>query len=139
LAGLDTEVVAARVGPRLGATRGRVLRLARATRRLAWRTAGVRLPPPAPVRVVHDVYGGAYGRELPAGARAALLLRRELGVQLDATYSAKAAAAALALAARAPGPTLFWLTFDGRWLAGTAAAPPDPLAATPPPMNPPVP
>jgi D-cysteine desulfhydrase len=116
LAGLDATVVAARVGPRLGATRGRVLRLAAATRRFVHRRAGRRLPPPVPVRVVHDVYGGAYGRELPAGTRAALLLQETLAARLDATYSAKGCAAALALAARDPGPTLFWLTFDGRWL-----------------------
>ena len=116
LAGLDATVVAARVGPRLGATRGRVLRLAAATRRFVQRRAGRRLPPPVPVRVVHDVYGGAYGRELPAGTRAALLLQETLAARLDATYSAKGCAAALALAARDPGPTLFWLTFDGRWL-----------------------
>jgi len=118
LAGLDVTVVAARVGPRLGATRGRVLRLAAATTRFVRARTGARLPPPVPVRVVHDVYGGAYGRELPAGARAALLLQHSLAARLDATYSAKACAAALALAAAEPGPTLFWLTFDGRWLGG---------------------
>ena len=51
-------------------------------------------------------------------ARAALLLQHSLAARLDATYSAKACAAALALAAAEPGPTLFWLTFDGRWLGG---------------------
>ena len=116
LAGLDTTVVAARVGPRLGATGGRARRLAAATRRLVRARTGVELPPPVAVRVVHDVYGGAYGRELPAGTRAAELLRDLLAVRLDATYSAKACAAALALAASGPGPVLFWLTFDGRWL-----------------------
>ncbi len=80
------------------------------------------LPPPVPVRVVHDVYGGAYGRELPAGARAAALLAETLAVRLDATYSAKGCAAALTLAAAQPGPTLFWLTFDGRELPGPRAA-----------------
>ena len=119
LAGLDTTVVAARVGPRLGATGGRARRLAAATRRLVRARTGVELPPPVPVRVVHDVYGGAYGRELPAGTRAAGLLRDLLAVRLDATYSAKACAAALTLAASGPGPVLFWLTFDGRWLDGS--------------------
>jgi hypothetical protein len=37
------------------------------------------------------------------------------GVTLDATYSAKAFAQAIAVAAH--GPTLFWLTFDSRTLA----------------------
>lgn len=116
LAGLDAEVVAARVGPRLGATAGRARRLAAATRRLVRARTGRTMPPPVPIRVVHDVYGGAYGRALPAGTRAALQLQEALGIRLDATYGAKACAAALALAERDPGPLLFWVTFDGRWL-----------------------
>jgi hypothetical protein len=67
------------------------------------------------VRVVHDVYGGAYGRSLPAGDRAALMLHEACGARLDATYAAKACAAALTLVP-AEGPTLFWVTFDGRWM-----------------------
>ena len=121
LAGIDAELVCARVGPRVAATRGRVLRLAAATRRLA-RRLGADLPPPVAVRVVHDAYGGAYGRPLPAGTAAARRLDPALAARLDATYSAKAAAAALALVAR-PGPTLFWLTFDGRGLDDARSAP----------------
>jgi hypothetical protein len=75
------------------------------------------------------VYGGAYGRPLAGGAHTAALFgaaydsedpfasgRRPL--VLDATYAAKAAAAAVALAERRPGATrvLFWATFDGRAL-----------------------
>ena len=130
LAGLRCEVVAARVGPRLGATRGRALRLAEATRRLVRARTGQTIPPPAPIRVVHDVYGGAYGRELAAGTRAADALRRSLGIRLDATYGAKACAAALALAGRAEGPSLFWVTFDGRWLEDQPF--PAPVPQTPP-------
>jgi hypothetical protein len=69
---------------------------------------------PEHFRIVHDVYGGAYGRPLAAGDRAAAILLPR-GLALDATYSAKACAAAIALAAE-PGRTLFWLTFDGREL-----------------------
>ena len=118
IAGLDMTVVGARVGPRLAVTRRRTLRMAEATARLIERASGERLPRPSPRRLVvaHDVYGGAYGRPLAAGERAAALLRDAGGLVLDATYSAKAAAAALALARSAPGPTLFWLTFDGRGL-----------------------
>ncbi|HEY0970661.1 MAG TPA: hypothetical protein VGE02_06770, partial [Gemmatimonadales bacterium] len=108
------EVVAARVGPRLAATHGRVMRLAARTRRLIHALTGELPPPPVPVRVVHDVYGGAYGRPLVAGDRAALILHEACGTRLDATYSAKACAAALSLV-RDDGPTLFWVTFDGRW------------------------
>ena len=118
IAGLDTSVVGARVGPRLAVTRRRTLRLASAAADLIERAAGVRLPRPRPDRVVvdHGVYGGAYGRPLAAGVEAATLLRETSRLSLDATYSAKAAASALRLARSAEGPTLFWLTFDGRKL-----------------------
>ena len=118
IAGLETTVVGARVGPRLAVTRRRTLRLAEAAARLIERKSGARVPRPRADRVVvdHDVYGGAYGRPLAAGEHAAALLREAGALTLDATYSEKAAAAAVRLAGAAPGPTLFWLTFDGRGL-----------------------
>ena len=70
------------------------------------------------LRVVHDVYGGAYGRPLPAGDRAAEQMMVWRGLALDATYSAKAFAAAIAPHHHREDPTLFWLTFDGRRFAG---------------------
>ena len=123
LAGLPITLVAARIGPRVGANRMRVHRLARATGRLMQRTAGRPVPALArdAVRVVHDVYGGGYGRALPAGDDAARRLEVWRGIALDATYSAKAMAAAIALHRRSEGPTLFWLTFDGRALRGSPA------------------
>ena len=118
IAGLDTTVVGARVGPRLAVTRGRTLRLASATARLIERAAGAAVPLPRPDALVvdHLSYGGAYGRPLAAGDDAATLLREAAGLSLDATYSAKAAAAALRIARAVGGPTLFWLTFDSRKL-----------------------
>jgi D-cysteine desulfhydrase len=121
VAGLGIPVVAARIGPRIGANRRRVLALVGATRRLISRFAGRATPSPAPdaLRVVHDVYGGAYGRPLPAGDRAAERMMVWRGLALDATYSAKAFAAAIAPHRTDEDPTLFWLTFDGRTFAGT--------------------
>jgi D-cysteine desulfhydrase len=123
IAGLPITVIGARIGPRIGANRARVLRLARATAALMQRTSGRGVPalPRDAVRVVHDVYGGAYGRVLPAGEEVARQLEVWRGVALDATYSAKAMAAAIALHRRSEVPTLFWLTFDGRALRGTSA------------------
>jgi D-cysteine desulfhydrase len=124
IAGVETTVVGARVAPRLAANRTRVLRLARATARLIERTTGERVPGIDPARVVvaHEAYGGAYGRPLPAGDAAAAALSRARGLALDATYSAKAYATALAdpPARGGKGPTLFWLTFDARVLSGSA-------------------
>jgi len=118
---LDAELVAVRVTPRIVAGRGSVLRLARRASRLLARLAGEHVPPPDArrLRVVHERYGGAYGRPLAAGTRAARFFAGAAGtaaVALEATYTAKAAAEALALAQASDGPTLFWNTFDGRVL-----------------------
>lgn len=114
LTDLQTRLVAARVVPRLVANRLRVLRLARATTRLLRRLTGEQLPLPSGSRleIVQDVFGGAYGRETERGRAAADRCLEASGLRLDPTYSAKALAAALALAAG--GPTLFWLTYDCR-------------------------
>lgn len=121
IAGLPITVVAARIGPRIGANRLRVYRLARATASLMRRVTGRSVPRLGrdAVTVVHDVYGGAYGRALPAGDEAARRLEVWRGLALDATYSAKAMAAAIALHQRSEVPTLFWLTFDARALRGS--------------------
>ena len=116
IAGLRTTVVAARVTPRLVANRSRVLALARSCARLIERTGGGPVPAVygSRVEVLHNVYGGAYGRALPAARDAAALLERVAGIRLDDSYSAKAFTAALALARQEPGRVLFWLTFDNR-------------------------
>lgn len=123
LAGLPSVVVGARVGPRIAVHAARVRRLVRATAALIGRHTGAPVEPaalrralaPDRLQVAHDVYGGAYGRPLAAGDRAAAIFLAH-GLTLDATYSAKACASALVLAAREAGPTLFWMTFDGRGL-----------------------
>lgn len=119
LAGLETEVIAVQVVPRVVARAARVRHLARATRRLLERVSGQQLgdAPLTPFRVESAFYGGAYGRELPAGRDAAARFRTvHAGAMLDATYSAKACAAALARCD--DRPTLFWLTYDSRVVAG---------------------
>ena len=120
IAGLRIQVVAARVGPRIGANARHVRTLVHRTRALIHRMTGRAVPAVAgdALRVVHDVYGGAYGRPLPAAERAAELMMLWRGLALDATYSAKAFAAAIAPHPHSEDPTLFWLTFDGRVLAG---------------------
>src|SRR5262249_48535552 len=118
IAGIDIRVVGVRVVPWIVGRRGRVLRLARRTAALIARTTGVQVPAVGrdAVHVVHEAYGGAYGREVPsARAAAARLSEATAGrVRLDATYSAKAFEVALRLASRER--VLFWLTFDARFL-----------------------
>lgn len=116
IAGKRTVVIGARVVPRIVARERHVRTLANATARLIERVSGQRVPRLArpAIRIAHETFGGAYGRETSAGREAAHRLRDAAAVTLDATYSAKAFAHALALTGR--GPTLFWLTFDSRAL-----------------------
>lgn len=141
IARLDTTVVGVRVVPRVVANQGTLRWLIHRTASLIAEETGepVRRPLPDRLRLVHDVYGGAYGRPHPAAERAAAQLLEATGIALDATYSAKAFAVALASAgvaerstvaaapdaprlARDAGPTLFWLTFDARWMQREAAS-----------------
>ena len=120
IAGLDIPIFGARVGPRLVTNRRRTKRIIRGTSHAIAGLTGENIPAVRGenLRIVHNFYGGGYGRPLPAGTEAANALREVTGIRLDWTYSAKAFAAALDIARTEPGggPTLFWLTFDGRWL-----------------------
>jgi len=118
LAGLVIPVIGARVGPRIYANRGRVRRVARKTAAAITETTGEKIPSVRPelLQIDHTFYGGAYGRTVAAATEAAKLMENASGLKLDATYSAKAFALALQSARNEQGPTLFWLTFDGRWL-----------------------
>lgn len=117
-AGMPTRVIGARVVPRIATGRGRILLRARSTARWARRNAGVELPSvkSEAIRLVHDAYGGGYGRVSPIATDAASVMERATGMRLDPTYSAKAFAIALRVARSEPGVTVFWSTFDARWL-----------------------
>jgi 1-aminocyclopropane-1-carboxylate deaminase/D-cysteine desulfhydrase-like pyridoxal-dependent ACC family enzyme len=113
-------VLGVRVVPRVVANRRRVMRLARATAARFAELAGVAAPRIDEDRLVVEQaqYGGAYARETDASRAALALVRAAGGPSLEGTYSAKALAAALAHARTMPDERmLFWLTFDGRWLA----------------------
>ena len=123
LAGLSTRVIGVRVVPRLVANQRRVLRLARRSAALFARLADVAPPVIDDERfaVEQEQYGGAYARETTSSRGAERLVRDTGGPPLEGTYSAKALAAALEHARRVPAErVLFWLTFDGRWLASDA-------------------
>jgi D-cysteine desulfhydrase len=118
IAGMETTLCCAVVAPRIVANRRRVLSLASRCARFIERGTGVRVPRPDPARVIVDrtQYGGAYGRATSAGKDAARWLLDAAGIAIDSTYSAKAFAAAMTNVSNehAPGPTLFWLTYDSR-------------------------
>ncbi len=116
----EVRVIGVRVTPRLIANPGRVMGLARRTHALLQRLASEPLPPlPGHALEVDErSYGGGYAVETDEAQRAAALLVAYGGPPLDGTYSAKAFACALARArAHADRRVMFWLTFDGRWLA----------------------
>jgi 1-aminocyclopropane-1-carboxylate deaminase/D-cysteine desulfhydrase-like pyridoxal-dependent ACC family enzyme len=100
--GIRTTVTAVRVVPWIATPPWRIPQLIR--------ESGLRA---VPVRVDHSAYGGAYGKPLARGRRAA----SEIGLPLDDTYMAKAAAVALA----ARGPTLLWVTFNAGALTSDLA------------------
>jgi D-cysteine desulfhydrase len=74
------------------------------------------------VELRHEFIGRGYGVTTPE-ANAATETLKELGIHLDTTYTAKAAAALLAEAQLAPRPVLFWHTLS-------AAEPPLPTNVT---------
>ncbi len=116
IAGLKTTVVGVRVVSLVVGRGARARRLASDTARLIEGLEKHRLSRVArdAVYVSHGAFGGAYGRETENARAAAAHLRDAAGIELDATYSAKAFHVALDLARH--GPTLFWLTFDSRAL-----------------------
>jgi len=118
IAEVSVEIVGARVGRSMFVNRSRVLSLARRTGRLIERMTGERLPAIAAsrLRIVHNVYGGAYGRPLGRAREAANILHSHTGISLDDTYSAKAWVAALDESRISKGPVLYWLTFDATCL-----------------------
>lgn len=119
IANVATEIVAVRVVPRIVANARHVRALIARTARLIERAADTRVPRPdaGGVRIVHDFFGGAYGRATREGDRVASDCLERMGIVVDPTYGAKALAAAVALADERRGTTLFWLSFDGRWMA----------------------
>lgn len=109
LGGLSTAVVGARVVPRIVGRRSRVRRLSRATLEVT----GISIEDDFDIEVAEDVYGGAYGR--PLREATALSERLPPTLRVDPTYSAKALVAAAKSAEKAI--TVFWMTFDSRWIA----------------------
>jgi D-cysteine desulfhydrase len=118
IARLDLELIGVRVVPRVVANQLHVRRLVSRTAHLIERLTHQPVPKPSRpvIRIVHDYYGGAYGRVTDAGAEVSRLCLERTGLAIDPTYGAKALAAAVALSRERSGTTLFWLSFDARWM-----------------------
>lgn len=134
IAGVRTEIHAVRITSRI-VTNERVLtRLVRATEHLLQR-GGARIDVAeralSSVRLVHDYIGAGYGQPTVAGEQAAQDLAQH-GIQLDPTYTAKAAGAFIAGMQTLPKPALFWQTLSAaepvdRIVGGDVSALPEPF------------
>lgn len=117
LAGLDTRVVAHRITSRAITNRRRLRKLVRHTLRLLRRSGAANLAGGDAVlerlRIDHAQVGAGYGHATDAGQQALAWFAGH-GIRLDPTYTAKAAAGALAAAADASdaGPRLYWHTLS---------------------------
>lgn len=116
MAGLEIPVYAARITGKLVCNENVLARLVTGAARIL-RRAGVPVPSPGRalglVTLLHDQIGAGYGHETEAGREAVERFGRA-GLQLDATYTAKAAAALIASlrATKGDGPRLFWHTLS---------------------------
>lgn len=131
LAGLRSRIIAVLVTDILPPSVGRLSRLAAATlrrlRALQPALPSVRLGADD-IHVERGFLGAGYGAETDAGRAAGALLADSEGVHLEPTYTAKACAALLALAARPPWrgqPLLFWNTYNSVDVAAALAPLPD--------------
>jgi 1-aminocyclopropane-1-carboxylate deaminase/D-cysteine desulfhydrase-like pyridoxal-dependent ACC family enzyme len=114
---LDIPVVATRITARMVTNIGMLRRLLTRTHALLQRH-GADMPPVAAalerITLTHDQFGDGYGRPTPAGAVATERFAA-VGLTLDTTYTAKAAAGLLAAAANGAGdgaPLMFWHTLS---------------------------
>ena len=104
IAGMDIVVVGARVAPRIAAGRMRVLALAGASGAISSGSAAsaFRASTGAPRDHSSGVRGRLRSRASRRRGRGVRVAARATGLELDGTYSAKAFAAACALASRTP-------------------------------------
>ncbi|HET8705960.1 MAG TPA: pyridoxal-phosphate dependent enzyme [Pseudomonadales bacterium] len=119
LAGLTTSVLGVRVapahvGPFAACTTGVVKSFMRYADREIRRICGIHLKcSPEPV-LLENYYGSGYGIPTERARYAIDLFRDEWGIELESTYSGKAAAAFIDVMENNKGPLLFWNTYNSR-------------------------
>ncbi|MBX3421160.1 MAG: pyridoxal-phosphate dependent enzyme [Pirellulaceae bacterium] len=125
LARLPIEVIGVRVAPsHLGplpvCTRQTVYGLMVRTQGLLTKHVQFPSSPVKPPNLLNDYFGSGYGASTTE-ARSATEIFGKSGIQLESTYTAKAAAAFLSIQTAIDGPTLFWNTFNSRNVSEFAA------------------
>lgn len=117
LAGLKSKVFGVRVTTKLFANKRSIRNLCNKTLRLL-RSCDSHVPEikirDEEINIIHEFYGGEYGRPTKEGIEALRLMRRLEGIKLDLTYTAKTFAALLAkkTIVKDKEPLLFWNTFN---------------------------
>ena len=117
VAGLPIDVVAHRITSRVITNRRQARTLADGVLAMLGATASAgRLPSRSEalrrLRLAHDQIGRGYGFETRSGIEAREWFAANAGVELDATYTAKAAAGFLAATRASGGPLLYWHTLS---------------------------
>lgn len=117
LAGLRSRVAAVLVTDILPPSRARLARLANGALRLLRKRVGPAwhaVVEPGDFTILSEHVGPAYGAPTEEARRAAELMRQTEGIVLETTYTAKCAAALLAVGPRLArdGPILFWNTYS---------------------------
>lgn len=115
---LPVQVVGVRVapshlGPFAACTVGSVSRLMQQTRNMVARVSGKGLPEPQPPCLLDQYYGSGYGEASREGAHAQRQFAA-MGITLEQTYTAKAAACFTDYVACEATPILYWHTFNSR-------------------------
>lgn len=120
LAGLSTKIIGVRIVPHVIASEKKIAKLTNNICSLL-RKYDHNIPPtvfrPEDIHIIHDFYGGEYGRATPEGKKALDLLWTTEKIRLELTYTAKTVAAMLAYIKNNPDikndTSLYWHTYNG--------------------------
>lgn len=128
LSGMKTRVTGVQVVDRIVTNRETVTRLMDGARAIL----AAAVPEVAHVEVPEDAYeldhrwfGEGYGYPTPEGTAAIARFHDDAGLELEPTYTGKAAACFLHTLNESRGPVLYWHTFAGPVLEAEAATVPD--------------
>lgn len=120
LSGLDTTIVGVRVSTQVIPCEANTAKLANNMNKLLHKydpSIPVTTFNPDEIHIIHDFYGGAYGRATPEGEEARELVWKTEKISLELTYTGKTVAAMLDYIKKHPemnnDPVLYWHTYNG--------------------------
>jgi D-cysteine desulfhydrase len=120
LSGLDTTIVGVRVSTQVIPCETNTAKLANNMNKLLHKydpAIPLAIFNPDEIHIIHDFYGGAYGKATPEGEEARDLLWKTDKLSLELTYTGKTVAAMLDYIKKHPemnnDPVLYWHTYNG--------------------------